>query len=125
MFGWIFAAHGDCSVFPIEITAIHTDSQAVETAIVLLPLRDISEENREDVTMTTIAAARRSSFGMRCAHCDNELIAPEWTEHRDERHVRHLWHCWRCDCCFETVVDTTKMTTKMTTGEITPSRLVA
>ncbi len=71
--------------------------------------------------MTTIAAARRSSFGMRCAHCDNELIAPEWTEHRDERHVRHLWHCWRCDCCFETVVDTTKMTR----GEIIPSRLVA
>jgi len=121
MFGWIFATHGDCSVFPIEITAIHTDSQAVDTAIVLLPLRDMGEENREDVTMTTIAATRRSSFGMRCAHCDNELIAPEWTEHRDERHVRHLWHCWRCDCCFETVVDTTKITT----GEITPSRLVA
>jgi hypothetical protein len=37
--------------------------------------------------MTTIASARRSSFGMRCVHCDNELIAPEWTEHRNERHI--------------------------------------
>ncbi len=27
MFGWIFATHGDCSAFPIEITVIHTDSQ--------------------------------------------------------------------------------------------------
>ena len=61
--------------------------------------------------MTAIASARRSSFGMRCVHCDNELIAPEWTEHRNERHIiRHLWHCWRCHCCFETVVDTKRMT---------------
>ena len=69
--------------------------------------------------MATMPSARRSSFGMRCVHCDNELIAPEWTEHRNERHIRHLWHCWKCDCCFETVVNTKKMTT----DEI--SRLVA
>jgi hypothetical protein len=54
--------------------------------------------------MTTIASARRSSFGMNCVHCDYELIAPEWTEHRNERHIRHLWHCWKCDCRFETAV---------------------
>jgi len=71
--------------------------------------------------MTAIASARRSSFGMRCVDCDNELIAPEWTEHRDERRIRHLWRCWRCGCCFETVVDTKSMKR----GEISPSRLVA
>ncbi len=68
--------------------------------------------------MATTASTRRSSFGMRCAHCDNELIAPEWTERSNERHIRHLWHCWKCDCCFETVVDT-----KSARPEI--SRLVA
>ncbi len=71
--------------------------------------------------MTTMASARRSSFGMRCADCDNELIAPEWTEHRDERHVRHLWHCWRCGCSFETVVATRPMTRDKNSA----SRLVA
>ena len=45
--------------------------------------------------MTTIASTRRSSFGMSCAHCDNELIAPEWTEHRNERHIRTE----PCPCC--------------------------
>jgi len=60
--------------------------------------------------MTTRTSARRSSFGMRCVQCDNELIAPQWTEHRNERQIRHLWHCWKCDCCFETVIDTKQMT---------------
>ncbi len=41
MFGGIFATHGDGSAFVIQITAIHTDSQAVDTAIVLLLLRDM------------------------------------------------------------------------------------
>ena len=44
MFGWIFATHGDCSAFPIEITVIHTDFTAVDTAIVLLPLRDMGRK---------------------------------------------------------------------------------
>jgi len=71
--------------------------------------------------MTTMASTLRSSFGMTCVHCDNELVAPEWTEHRDARHIRHLWHCWRCDCVFETVVDTKPMTR----DEDSASRLVA
>jgi transcriptional regulator NrdR family protein len=54
--------------------------------------------------MSAMAPARRSSFGMSCFHCDSELIAPEWTEHRNERHIRHLWHCSKCHCRFETVV---------------------
>ena len=26
---------------------------------------------------------------MRCAHCNDHLIAPEWTGYRNERHARH------------------------------------
>ena len=74
--------------------------------------------------MTTTASARRSSFGMSCVHCDTELIAPEWTEHRSDRHIRHLWHCWKCDCHFETIVDT-MMTNPKTRGDVPSSRLVA
>jgi hypothetical protein len=36
--------------------------------------------------------------------CSNELIAPEKSEHWNERLVRHLWRCPKCDCCFETAV---------------------
>jgi len=51
-----------------------------------------------------IESNRRSSFGMKCIRCDDELIAPERSEYRDQRQVRHLWHCWECDFCFESVV---------------------
>ena len=44
MFGWIFATHGDCSAFPIEITVIPHRFTAVDTAIVLLPLRDMGRK---------------------------------------------------------------------------------
>ena len=27
---------------------------------------------------------------MRCVHCDNELIAPQWTEHRSERLIERI-----------------------------------
>jgi hypothetical protein len=40
--------------------------------------------------MTTMTSTRRSSFGMRCVHCDNELIAPQWTEHRSERLIERI-----------------------------------
>ena len=50
--------------------------------------------------MRMIASKRRSSFGTNCFQCDNELIAPERSEYRDERQIRHLWHCSRCDCYF-------------------------
>ena len=56
--------------------------------------------------MSTTPPKRLLRFGMNCAHCDNELIAPEWSEYRNERHVHHVWRCWKCDFCFETIVDT-------------------
>jgi RNase P subunit RPR2 len=75
--------------------------------------------------MSTIASKRRLRFGMNCAHCDNELIAPEWTEYRSERQVHHVWRCWKCDCCFETIVTTETMKDPTTRDEIFPPRLVA
>jgi hypothetical protein len=51
--------------------------------------------------MPTVASKGRSSFGVDCVQCDNDLIAPERSEHRDERHILHLWRCPKCDCCFE------------------------
>jgi len=74
--------------------------------------------------MTTISN-RRSSFGMKCVQCANELIAPEWSEYRNERQVHHVWHCWKCDCCFETVVDTKSIEDIMTRDDIFPTLLVA
>ena len=54
--------------------------------------------------MTMILSNRRSKFGMACVQCSNELIAPEWSEYRNERQVRHSWHCWECDFRFESLV---------------------
>jgi len=71
----------------------------------------------------------RSSFGMSCVQCDNELIAPEWTEYRNKRQVHHVWHCWRCDCRFESLVsfptDTKSVKDIRARGDIFPLPLVA
>jgi hypothetical protein len=56
--------------------------------------------------MTTMVSNRRSSFGQKCCHCGDEIIAPEWTEHRNEMQIHHVWRCWSCACCFETTVNT-------------------
>jgi len=71
--------------------------------------------------MTTILSSRRSKFGMTCAQCSNELIAPEWSEYRNERQVRHFWHCWECDFCFKSVVSfpaVTKSMRDIKTGDV-------
>jgi hypothetical protein len=45
-----------------------------------------------------------TSFGVKCAQCDNEVIAPEWSEYWNKRYIRHLWHCWSCDYCLKWVL---------------------
>jgi hypothetical protein len=55
--------------------------------------------------MTTMVSERRSSFGIKCVHCGDELIAPAWTEYRNERQIHHVWECWSCACCFETIIE--------------------
>jgi hypothetical protein len=64
---------------------------------------------------------------MRCLECSDELVAPEWSEYRNERQVRHLWHCWECDFRFESLVSfpaVTKSMREIKAGNIiyTPSR---
>jgi hypothetical protein len=53
--------------------------------------------------MPTTESKRRSSFGINCVQCGNELVAPERSEYRDERHVLHLWRRSRCDRSFEVI----------------------
>ena len=67
----------------------------------------------------------RYTFGMTCVQCDNELIAPEWSEYRSEYQNRHLWRCWKCNCCFETIVNTESMEGNAAPDDVFPSRLVA
>ena len=38
-----------------------------------------------------VKSERRSIFGMSCVQCDNELIAPEWSEYRSKQQNRHHW----------------------------------
>ena len=71
-------------------------------------------------------AYRFSSFGTKCVHCSNELIAPEESEYWNEWHVRHLWRCPKCDCCFETAVLISAESNEiMAIGDILPPLLVA
>ncbi len=74
--------------------------------------------------MGTAASLRRSSVGMRCSHCNNALIAREWTEDWNERQI-HVWRCWKCDFYFETVVYTKVTGDATTTDDASPSRLIA
>jgi hypothetical protein len=81
-----------------------------------------------------IASKRRSSFGMDCIQCGDELIAPERSEYRGERQILHFWRCAKCDRCFEVIspADTksikevmTRIEAIVTGGNIFPSLLVA
>jgi Zn finger protein HypA/HybF involved in hydrogenase expression len=81
-----------------------------------------------------IAFKRRSSFGMNCIQCDNELIAPETSHYRDERHVLHQWRCPKCDSGFDVIspADTKSIRDIMrrieavvTRSDVFPSTLVA
>ena len=68
---------------------------------------------------------RRSGFGIRCVQCGDELIAPEWSEYRNEQQVHHVWRCWKCDCCFETFANIESIKDIETRDDIFPSLLVA
>ena len=54
--------------------------------------------------MRTRGSNRRSSFGMECVQCSNELVAPERSEHWSDRRGCHIWYCRKCSCCFESLV---------------------
>jgi len=46
-----------------------------------------------------------SSYGIACVHCNDRLIAPNWSEFVSEFHVRHFWSCENCGRQFETLGD--------------------
>jgi len=39
-----------------------------------------------------------------CPQCSAWLLAPDWSEHLNERCVRHIWSCDACGYEFETAV---------------------
>jgi uncharacterized protein with PIN domain len=39
-----------------------------------------------------------------CPQCNAWLLAPDWSEHLNERSVRHSWSCEACSYRFETTV---------------------
>jgi hypothetical protein len=53
--------------------------------------------------MSTMLANRRSTFGISCVRCHEELIAPDKSEYRAGTHIRHLWHCSNCSARFESI----------------------
>ena len=53
--------------------------------------------------MATMISNRRSTFGISCVRCGEELIAPDKSEYRAGTHIRHLWHCPNCSARFESI----------------------
>jgi C4-type Zn-finger protein len=39
-----------------------------------------------------------------CPQCGDKLLAPEWSEHVNERCIRHFWSCEACGYEFESSV---------------------
>ena len=79
--------------------------------------------------MSAMVSSRRASFGISCAKCSSELIAPELSEYRNESRVHHLWRCAECDCRFEFVIsfpaEHTSIRDMITRRDIFPLPLVA
>ena len=77
----------------------------------------------QEVTMATMVSNRRSTFGINCAECGSELIAPEKSEYSDGGHIRHLWLCQKCSATFESLA--LIRTEAMILDDIFPSLLVS
>ena len=73
--------------------------------------------------MATTLSNRRSTFGINCVRCNDELIAPEKSEYRAGTHIRHLWHCSNCSARFESIEQVP--VEAMTADDIFPALLVA
>ena len=55
--------------------------------------------------MSTMVPNRRSTFGISCIRCNEELIAPDKSEYCAGTHIRHLWHCAKCSARFESIAN--------------------
>jgi uncharacterized protein with PIN domain len=60
-------------------------------------------QTREEIHMLDSMTAWPGSVTA-CAQCGDPLVAPERSEHVNERCVRHLWSCEACGYEFETAV---------------------
>ena len=72
--------------------------------------------------MSTMVPNRRSTSGISCVRCNEELIAPDKSEYRDGMHIHHLWHCPKCSAHFESIEQIP--VEAMTTDDIFPALLV-
>jgi len=57
----------------------------------------------EEAIMAAMVSNRRSTFGINCVRCKDELIAPERSEYRHGTHIRHLWYCSNCETSFKSL----------------------
>jgi hypothetical protein len=73
--------------------------------------------------MATMVSNRRSTFGINCVRCKDELIAPERSEYRHGTHIRHLWYCSNCETSFESLESIP--VEAMTADDIFPSTVFA
>jgi hypothetical protein len=73
--------------------------------------------------MATMVSNRRSTFGINCVRCKDELIAPERSEYRHGTHIRHLWYCSNCETSFESLESVP--VEAMTADDIFPSTVFA
>jgi ribosomal protein L37AE/L43A len=56
-------------------------------------------------TETAAARARLVTHDKNiCPQCSGWLLAPNWSEHLNDRSVRHIWSCDACGYEFETTV---------------------
>lgn len=55
-------------------------------------------------TDTAAQAHLATSSKNTCPQCSEWLLAPDWSEYRNERCVRHMWSCEICNYQFETTV---------------------
>jgi len=53
-----------------------------------------------DTTRTRLGTYAKND----CPQCNTWLLAPNWSEHLNERCVRHTWTCEVCGYEFETTV---------------------
>jgi ribosomal protein S27E len=105
-------------------TTIHNDPHSKIPTVAAISLRFLFTLPGSEC-MTTTVSSRRSSFGMKCVQCGDELLAPDWSEYRNEQQVHHVWRCWKCDCCFETFANIESIEDIETSDDIFPSLLVA
>jgi hypothetical protein len=73
--------------------------------------------------VATMVPDRRSTFGIKCVRCDNELIGPEKSEYQDGKFICHRWFCPMCTTSFVSLESIPVEV--MTTDDIAPSVLIA